>query len=98
MIPALTPPGAVRGALWMLGSTLAWALMAGITRYLKDEMHTFEIVFFRSLFGAMFLLPWLCRLGLDGLRTQRFGVHMLLGFLGLAAIFALYGDRVAPPW
>jgi drug/metabolite transporter (DMT)-like permease len=74
----------------MLGSTLAWALMAGITRYLKDEMHTFEIVFFRSLFGTMFLLPWLFRLGLGGLRTQRFGMHMLRGFLGLAAIYLLF--------
>lgn len=83
-------PGAVRGALWMLGSTIAWALMAGITRHFRHEIHTFEIVFFRSLFGTMFLLPWLFRLGLAGLRTQRIGMHMLRGFLGLAAIYLLF--------
>lgn len=64
--------------------------MAGITRYLKDQIHTFEIVFFRSLFGTMFLLPWLFHRGIAGLKTQRFGMHMLRGSLGLAAIYLLF--------
>lgn len=74
----------------MLGSTLSWALMAAITRHFTGEIHTFEIVFFRSLFGTLFLLPWLFRLGSAGLRTQRFGMHMARGFLGLIAIYMLF--------
>lgn len=74
----------------MLGSTLSWALMAAITRHFTGKIHTFEIVFFRSLFGTLFLLPWLFRLGFAGLRTQRIGMHMTRGFLGLTAIYMLF--------
>ena len=89
-LSAVNLPGPVRGALWMLGSTAAWALMAGITRHFRHEIHTFEIVFFRSVFGTAFLLPWLFRLGIAGLRTKRIGMHMVRGFLGLAAIYMLF--------
>jgi drug/metabolite transporter (DMT)-like permease len=71
----------------MMGSTASWASMAAITRNFTGEIHTFEIVFFRSLFGTVFLLPWLSRIGLSGLRTQRIGMHMARGFVGLATIF-----------
>lgn len=80
----------MRGALWMLGSTLSWASMAAITRHFTGEIHTFEIVFFRSLFGTVFLLPWLFRRGAAGLRTRRIGMHLVRGFLGLAAIYMLF--------
>jgi drug/metabolite transporter (DMT)-like permease len=71
----------------MMGSTASWASMAAITRHFAGEIHTFEIVFFRSFFGTVFLLPWLFRLGLAGLRTQRIGMHMARGFVGLATIY-----------
>jgi drug/metabolite transporter (DMT)-like permease len=64
--------------------------MAAITRHFRGEIHTFEIVFFRSLFGTLSLLPWLFRLGLAGLRTQRIGMHMARGFTGLATIYILF--------
>ena len=74
----------------MMGSTASWALMATITRHFTGEIHTFEIIFFRSFFGTVFLLPWLFRLGFAGLRTQRFGMHMARGFTGLATIYMLF--------
>lgn len=83
-------PDVVRGALWMMGSTACWSCMAAITRNFSGEIPTFEIVFFRSLFGSVFLLPWLFRVGLDGLRTERIGMHMLRGFMGLAIIYLLF--------
>ncbi len=74
----------------MMGSTASWALMATITRHFTGEIHTFEIIFFRSFFGTVFLLPWLFRLGFAGLRTQRFAMHMARGFTGLATIYMLF--------
>ena len=82
--------GPLRGILWMLGSTASWSIMAAITRHFSGEIHTFEIVFFRSLFGTVFLLPWLWRSGLGGLRTHRIGMHMVRGFVGLATIYLLF--------
>lgn len=89
--------GTIRGILWMLGSTASWSTMAAITRHFTGEIHTFEIVFFRSLFGTVFLLPWLWRSGLGGLRTRRIGMHLLRGFLGLTTIYLLFSAIALAP-
>jgi drug/metabolite transporter (DMT)-like permease len=93
-------PGPVRGALWMMASTAAWAAMAAVARYLTREegIHTFEVVFFRSVFGMVFLLPWLFRVGLiQGMRTQRIGMHMARGLLGFGTIYLLFGAIAIAP-
>lgn len=86
----LALPSSVRGALWMMGSMASWAGMASIARYFSGEIHTFEIVFFRSLFGMVFLLPWIFKAGFGALRTQRIGMHLVRGFLGLGVIYMLF--------
>jgi drug/metabolite transporter (DMT)-like permease len=74
----------------MMGATASWALMAAIPRYFSGEIHPFEIVFFRSVFGTLFLMPWLFRVGLGGLRTKRVGMHLIRGFMGLVVIYMLF--------
>jgi drug/metabolite transporter (DMT)-like permease len=74
----------------MMGSMASWACMAAVARYFTGEIHTFEIVFFRSVFGCIFLLPWLFKVGLGGLKTQRVGMHLVRGFIGLAVIYLLF--------
>lgn len=83
-------PDPVRGALWMMGSMASWACMAAVARHFTGEIHTFEIVFFRSVFGGIFLLPWLFKVGLGGLKTRRVGMHLVRGFIGLAVIYLLF--------
>ncbi len=80
----------MKGALWMMGATAAWAAMIAMIRTVSAEIHTFEVVFFRSLFGLAFLLPWLFRTGLRGLRTRRIGMHVTRGLLGLAAAYLIF--------
>ena len=86
----IVPTNAVRGALWMMGSTASWSCMAAIARNFAGEIHTFEIVFFRSLFGSLFLLPWFLGVGFKGLHTKSIGMHMVRGFLGLLVIYVLF--------
>jgi hypothetical protein len=38
---------AAEGAAWMMASAATWAIMVAIARGLKDEVHLFEVVFFR---------------------------------------------------
>lgn len=87
---AIQLPDPVRGALWMMGSMASWACMAAVARYFTGEIHTFEIVLFRSVFGGIFLLPWLFKVGLGGLKTQRVGMHLVRGLIGLAVIYLLF--------
>ncbi len=83
-------PAPIRGAVWMMGSTASWAVMATLIRYVSDEIHAFEIVFLRSVFGMLFLLPWLHRSGLKGLYTRRFGMHLARAFFGLLAAYLIF--------
>ena len=88
---------AVRGALWMILSATAWTVMVAVARGLSKEIHTFEIVFFRSFFSLVFFIPWLVRTQLSGLRTERPMGHLVRGLSGLSALYLLFGALYFTP-
>ena len=71
--------------------------MVAVVRALSSDLHTFEIAFFRGLFGALFLLPWLARAGIKTLATQRIGTHLARSLVGLAAVYLLFGALAVMP-
>jgi drug/metabolite transporter (DMT)-like permease len=77
-------------ALWMVGSGIFFTGLAGTIRYLGQEMHPFEVAFFRNLFGLAFMVPWLFSAGLSGLKTARLGLYVLRCLLGLASMLAWF--------
>jgi len=79
-----------RGIVYMIGSGASFAAMIAIVRFLSADMHTIEIAFFRNLFGLAFMVPWVLRVGLDGLRTKRFGTHLFRSLVGLAAMLCFF--------
>ncbi len=83
-------PAPTRGIVYMIGSGASFAAMIAIVRFLSSEMHTIEIAFFRNLFGLAFMVPWVLRVGLGGLRTQRFGTHLFRSLVGLAAMLCFF--------
>lgn len=68
--------GALLGIAYMLGMTFLSALMNSAARHVTETLHPFEIVFFRNLFGILFVLPMLTRYGWSIMKTQRFGTHL----------------------
>ena len=80
------PSDPVRGAFWMVGSCVFFAILTGLIRYLSATLDPLEIVFFRNLFGMAAMLPWLMRQGFGGLRTQRLTMHVVRAGLGLTAM------------
>jgi drug/metabolite transporter (DMT)-like permease len=88
--PGARLSGALRGALSMIGAGASFAVMIVIVRHLSTEQHPFQIAFFRNLFGTVFMLPWIIRTGWAGLRTQRFGLHMVRALVGLAAMLCFF--------
>lgn len=83
--------------LYMLLYTFASTGMHGLVRYLSVDVPTFELVFFRNLFGFLCLLPWLIRSGFVGFRSARLWVHGLRGLLGIAGITSwFYGLSLLP--
>ena len=51
-------------SLLMIAATLGGSAMAGLIRVLTADLHPFEVVFFRNLFGLIALTPWLWSIGL----------------------------------
>ncbi|MBI4185329.1 MAG: DMT family transporter [Proteobacteria bacterium] len=67
----------LRGIALMLASAATFSVMQAIMRDVTQALHPLEALFFRSLFGALVLLPWLLRVGLSELRTTRPGLQAL---------------------
>ena len=85
------------GGLWMIAAGVCFAIMMGIIRHVADELHAFEIAFFRNLFGLMVMLPWIAKVGLGGLRTERLGLYSLRGLIAVVALMSwFYAVSIMP--
>lgn len=90
-------PAPVQGALYMILAALGFSLMNMFIRIAAAEMHPFAIAFFRNAFALLFILPWLARTGLSGLRTQRLGTHVLRSLFGIVAMLCWFTSVVLLP-
>ncbi len=88
---------ALNGALLMIGAAICFAAMAVLIRYVTCDIHPFEASFFRNLFGLLPMVPWLLSNGTDGLKTERFKLHLLRGALGFGAMSCLFTALALSP-
>ena len=72
-------------SLWMLAAAACFSLMAACTKFGAQDFGTFELVFYRSLFGVVTIGGWALVKGLS-IRTERFLSHMKRSFLGTLAL------------
>ncbi|MDP2698986.1 DMT family transporter [Thalassospira sp.] len=93
----LADNGALRGALLMTGAAMCFAGMAVLIRQITQELHPFEAVFFRNLYGLIPMVPWLLRNRLNGLRTLRLKLHVTRSIIGLIAMFCLFSALASTP-
>lgn len=78
--------GPVRAVVWMLGQCTCFAVMALSVRALSTTMSAYEMVFFRAVFGFLFMMPWM-RYGLRGVfSTGRTGFLVVRNVLAFAAM------------
>ncbi len=89
--PALSPSATpMRAALLMLGSTLAFGLMAVAIRYATRYVPTQEVAFFRNAFGLLALLPMLLRPGHAPLKTQQLPRYFVRSAIGLGSMLCAF--------
>src|SRR5476649_381381 len=67
----------VQALFWMMASGIAGGLMNVIIRSAAAAIDPLEIVFFRNLFALLFMLPFVARIGLRGMRTAKMGFYLL---------------------
>jgi drug/metabolite transporter (DMT)-like permease len=62
-------PAPVRAGIWMTIAGASFTGMMAIARVLAPHIHVFEISLFRGLFGFLFLMPYVVRVGGRAFRT-----------------------------
>jgi drug/metabolite transporter (DMT)-like permease len=72
----------------MLLSVMLFAGMALSIRLATNDLHAFEVAFFRNFFGLLFALPLLRNVGLNLLKTDKFGLYFLRCVIGLCGMLA----------
>src|SRR3954469_7433936 len=79
-----------RGALLVSGGSLTLVVMATLVKYLGSDLPAFEILFFRSFVGFLFVLPVFMRDPLEPLRTKRPWMHLTRGTVGAIGNFCFF--------
>jgi len=81
----------------MLISCLTASVMVSIVRHLSEDLHSFQVVFFRNAAALLFLLPWLMRSGIKVIKTTRIKMYGLRASVGLIAMyFWFYSVSIVP--
>jgi drug/metabolite transporter (DMT)-like permease len=80
----------ITAALLMMAAACVFAGMSAIIRHAAQDMHPFEVAFFRSFFGLVFALPWLWRDGLGGLKTRRMWLYGWRSAIGLISMLCWF--------
>lgn len=62
----------------------------GVVRFLAPDIHPFELVFFRNLFGFAVFIPWLVRNGVGAMSTRRLGTHALRACANMGSLMTFF--------
>lgn len=79
-----------RGALAMILSSLAFAIMGACIQVCAQTLSNGMVVFFRNLSGLAFLSPILIRGGREVLKTTHFREHVFRGLAGLSSMYCFF--------
>ena len=84
-----------RSGFLMFGATGSLAAMHTVIRYLSENIHPFEIAFFRSFFGLLVLSPFIFKNGWNAFRTKQPLLNGIRGVTSLCAMLSwFYGLSV----
>lgn len=81
MLDRFLRSGNLRGMMWMVLSGLCFAFNYAIIRFLAEDIHVIEMVFFRNVFGLIVLLPFIWRVRHMITKTKRWDLILSRGFL-----------------
>ena len=81
----------------MLISAFGYSASIAVVHHLVDRIPVFEIALMRNVFGLMFMLPWVMKVGLGAMRTSHLGKHALRGVLSATNVWFLFAALAYAP-
>ncbi len=79
-----------RGAVYVTVGALLLTCMAILVKFLGARLDSFQILFFRSFVGLLFILPLACQQGWGICRTKIPLMHMTRGGIGILGNFCFF--------
>lgn len=83
------PPATIAVVVMALAA-LMFSVMHAMIRSVTQEMHPFEVAFFRAFVGIFVLLPVMIRHNFEQLRTKNIKLHALRGVLNAVAMLSFF--------
>lgn len=79
------------GALFVLGSSLAFAVLGAMVKVVSCSLNNVMVVFFRNLCALVFILPWVWySRPPGGIKTACLQIHMIRSTAGLGAMYCFF--------
>ncbi len=80
----------VRGITIMIAATILFSIMHASIKFMSNNLHPFEIAFFRNLFGLFVIAPWFIKYGLKPLKTKKLKLHVARSFFNVIAMLSFF--------
>lgn len=81
----------VAGALFVLGSSLTFAILGAMVKVVSCSLNNVMVVFFRNLCALLFILPWVWyRRPPGGVKTACLQILLIRSVAGLAAMYCFF--------
>ncbi|MBR1777038.1 MAG: DMT family transporter [Alphaproteobacteria bacterium] len=81
------------GALWLLGSVVLFQISYSIVKLASENLSSIQIVFLRSLFQMLLILPFIAKLGFRVMKTRQYKNYtcrLLFGVTNIVLTFYAY--------
>ena len=79
-----------RGAFFIVASELSFAFSAAIIKLASADLPNETIVFFRSFFGLLILIPLILKSDSQIFKTERLPLHLLRASFGMGGMYCLF--------
>lgn len=90
-------PSSVRGGLWMMAAALSFTIMTTLIREVAQEIHPFEIGFFRVITNLILMLPFAIRTGPSIFQSSNHRVYAYRGAFGLLFLLTYFPGAAMIP-
>lgn len=90
-------PGSIRGGLWMVAAALSFTIMTTLIREVAQEVHPFEIGFFRVVTNLVLMLPFAIRTGPGIFQSSNHKIYAFRGAFGLLFLLTYFPGAAMVP-
>lgn len=80
----------VKGALLLITGEALLVVMAALIKHTAVDLPNQTIVFYRNLFGLLFLLPFVLQFGIANLKTTHLHLHLIRATSGITAMYGFF--------